>query len=62
MAKRPKHLRKKVKEPAQIEKPSRTSRSGRTMIGPPIVKRLSSFITDLQEGKISLKSTLPVIF
>ncbi|MBK9144293.1 MAG: hypothetical protein IPM23_17490 [Candidatus Melainabacteria bacterium] len=59
MAKRPKHLRKKP-APRRIE--SRESkRPGNTMIGPPIIKRFASFLTDLQEGNITWKSTLPVV-
>ncbi|MGD9684231.1 MAG: hypothetical protein AB7W16_23955 [Candidatus Obscuribacterales bacterium] len=62
MAKRPRHLRKKVREKPSPGIDSRKSRkSGNTMIGPPIVKRFASFLTELQEGNITWKSTLPIV-
>ncbi|MCA9803182.1 MAG: hypothetical protein KC777_14530 [Cyanobacteria bacterium HKST-UBA02] len=69
MAKRPRPLRKRKKPSSGIDsQESRTTRNtkktprkGNTMIGPPIIKRFASFLTDLQEGNITWKSTLPVV-
>jgi len=71
MAKRPKHLRKKPRPHIDSPDPQTTrnskeiskkvSRKGNTMIGPPIIKRFASFLTDLQEGKVTWKTTLPIV-